>query len=531
MKTRIIVISIVLFISNGAFAVFGDKVATFNFPAAQFAMHPAKNQLYVTSSALNSIMIINTSTLTLINTIPVGSSPQGLAFSESGDKLYVAASGASYIKVIDTTTLEVTGSLTVPQNPYDLEMGCNGILYATPASQSTGIMRIDSNNGDYLGDFSGGVLIYSGGLLQVSPDKQHLYFCNRGISPGTLAKFNISGSSPVLEQKNGHGELGSNGQDIALSYSGDWVTYAVGGGNFNYDIALIRSADFAILGRFNLGAYPREAQFSPDDKIFYAVHTAGHIDVWDTSTFLQLPSMPVSGEAYELFVEPRGRYLFAAIGSELRVYDTGRSVYTPKLESIEITGPSEVNENASANYEAVAYYDDNSTKDVTALAQWSVDNNGIAQIDTNGIMTTSELLTVKEKIVVSAVCSEDDVNVSAQKPVVVYADCNIAELVGRNIKSAVAIKKEIINNLNVALKRERRANELLSKFKNDPSFENWSFRDFFQARNNLTWAMLKEYASIYYIRGSIIYLELIGPGQKSKLPEPTAYPKVVCPAH
>ena len=498
------VVFLVLFISNGAFAAFGEKVATFNFPAAQFAMHPTKNHLYVTSSSLNSIMIINTSTLTLIDTVLVGSLPQGLAFSESGDKLYVATSGATYIEVIDTNTLEIVESLSVPQSPYDLEMGSNGILYATPALQSIDIMRVDSNSGNYLGNFSGGVFIYSDGLLQVSADKQYLYFCNRGLSPGTLAKFNISGSSPIFEWKNGHGALGSNGQDIALSYSGDWVTYAVGGGNIGYDIALIHSTNFSILGTFNLGAYPREAQFSPDDKIFYAVHTAGHIDIWDTETFLQLPSIPISGEATELFVEPRGRYLFAAVGSELRVYDTGRSVYISKLESIEINGPNKVDENTSTNYEAVAYYDDGSTKDVTALAQWSVvDNNGIAQINTNGIMTTGKLLTLEEEIAVSASYSEEGVDVSAQKPVIVYANCTIAELVGRNIDSAVAIKEEVINNLNEAMKRERRAKELLSEFENDPSFENWKFPDFIKARNNLNWAILKENLCSSYI--SVLY--------------------------
>jgi hypothetical protein len=80
------------------------------------------------------------------------------------------------------------------------------------------------------------------------------------------------------------------------------------------------------------------------------------------------------------------------------------------------------------------------------------------------------------------------------------------------------------------VKRERRAQELLSKFKNDPSFENWSFRDFIQARNNLNWAILKEYLSSCYIRASIIYLERISPVQKSELPEPTTRPKV-SPAH
>ncbi len=474
----------VLFISNVAFADFGDKLATFNFPATQFAMHPVKNHLYVTSSSLNSVMIINTSTLTLIDTIPVGSIPQGLAFSELGDKLYVATSGASYIEVIDTNSLEIVDNLSVPQSPYDLEMGCNGILYATPAPQSIGIMRIDSNSGDYLGDFSGGVFIYSAGLLQVSADKQYLYFCNRGLSPGTLARFNILGSTPVLEKKNGHGDLGSNGQDIALSYSGDWVTYAVGGGNFGYDIALIQSADFQILGTFDVGPYPREAQFSPDDKIFYAVHTSGHIDVWDTESFLQQPSISTSGEAYELFVEPRGRYLFAAIGSELRVYDTGRSVYVPEPESIEITGPNEVAEKSSTNYGAVAYYNDGSTKDVTVSANWSVEPNGIATANA-GLLTTNELYTFEELIVIAVEYTEDDITICTEKEVVVLADCTIGELAKRNLLLAAEIKHRILTDLAKALSSELTATALLDELLSSNDFEDTSKGDVITAKQKI----------------------------------------------
>ncbi len=323
---------VTLVAANPAWAGFADLVTTYNFPATQFAMHPTRSHLYVTSSARNSVMIIDTSTLSLLDTIFIGSNPQGLAFSESGDRLFVANSGSSFIGVLDTNTYERLDSIQVRRNPYDLEMGRNGILYATPASGPyAGIMRIDTNTGKSLGEFSGGVFIYYGGLLQISPDRQKLYFGNRGLSPGTLAKYDVSTTSPTLEIRNPHGALGSNGQDVALSCSGDWITYAVGSGNRGYDIALIRTSDFAILGSFNTGPYPREVQFSPDDEILYAVHTAGHIDVWDTGTFLPLPSINTGyrNEANELFVNPSWNYLFAAVGNELRVYDTGRFIPEP----------------------------------------------------------------------------------------------------------------------------------------------------------------------------------------------------------
>jgi YVTN family beta-propeller protein len=466
-------------------------------------MHPTKNHLYVTSSSLNSVAIIDTTTLAMVDTVLVGSNPTGLAFSESGDKLYIATSGASFIDVLDTSSLEIVESLSIPQKPFDLEMGCNGILYATSTSQSVDIMRIDTNTGDYLGDFSNGVSIYRYGLLKVSPDKQYLYFGNRGLSPGTLARYDISGSSPILEKRNGHGDLGSNGQDIAVSNSGDWVTYAVGGGNSGYNIALIQSTNFQILGSFDLGPYPREAEFSPDDKIFYAVHSSGHIDVWDTESFLKQPSISTSGEAFELFVEPRGQYLFAAFSTELRAYDTGRLIYLPEPNSIEIFGSNEIADNSSGNYTAIASYVDGSTKDITDLAKWSVEPNEIATV-VNGLLTTNKLYTPEDIIVVGVEHSEEDVTVYDEVEIVVFADCSIGELIKRNILLAAEIKNHILQDINKALSSELTAMDLLDDLLNSNNFVEMSNSNARRARQSISSAIHQQQLSKKCIEKSLV---------------------------
>lgn len=57
------------------------------------------------------------------------------------------------------------------------------------------------------------------------------------------------------------------------------------------------------------------------------------------------------------------------------------------LDHITIDGPTEVNENSSADYTCTAYYDDGSSADVTELVTWSEDSI-YASIDTNGQLTT-----------------------------------------------------------------------------------------------------------------------------------------------
>ena len=159
--------------------------------------------------------------------------------------------------------------------------------------------------------------------MEISPDRNTLYYGEYGLSPTTMYKIDVTTTNPpTAVQRN----TGSNGQDLTLSHDGSFIAHPNGA---PYEIALYRTSDLVPLGTLNTGAYPREIAFSPDDEIAYAVHTSGQIDVFSTQTFLPLTTFSVSGEASELSVDPTGRYLFASFGTTTRVYDTGRVVPEP----------------------------------------------------------------------------------------------------------------------------------------------------------------------------------------------------------
>ena len=324
MKLKFWVLLLLCLISMQSIAS-GGLVTSFNIVANKFSIDPTRNVLYASTTHDNSVAIIDVATMTLINSVYVGSVPAGLAVTPDGSTLYVALSGANRIAKVDLATQSLSGYIDLPSPPYDVEVG-NGRLYVTPGTNSAGggIMQVDLATNSVTGVFSEGVSIYAGGLLEISPDRNKLYFANRGLSPGTLAKFDISTATPALLVKNPHGALGSNGQDLALSNDGNQIYYAVGGGNRitgGYDIGQLSTDSFAALGAMVTGAYPREITVSPDGKTAYAVHTSGHIDVWNTENFLQMAEYPTSGEARELITDHSGDYLFAAFDSQLRVYN------------------------------------------------------------------------------------------------------------------------------------------------------------------------------------------------------------------
>lgn len=308
-----------------AHAAFGDIVAEYSVPASSFAMSPTQPLMYATIPSQNSVAIVNTNTLVVEDTVFVGSGPINLAFSPDGSKAYIANSTSNFVVVFDTQTRMVANSFVLPEQPQDVVFGSLNRLWVLGGTQ---IFQIDATTGASTGpSISNPPYIYSGSL-EISPDRNTLYYADYGLCGATMYKMDVSGSNPVVVLQT---PAGCNGQDLSLSHNGNFICLAAGAGQTLYDIAKFRTSDFAILGSFDTGPYPRQVAFSPDDLVVYAVHTAGEIDVFDANTFLSLGTMFASGEASELTLDSTGRYLFAGYLDEFwgfagtRVFDTGRS--------------------------------------------------------------------------------------------------------------------------------------------------------------------------------------------------------------
>ncbi len=271
-----------LLIAKHGEAALGDIVAQYGFAASSFAMSPTQPYMYATIPSRNAVAIINTNTLAVENTIFVGSGPANIAFSPDGLTAYIANSTSNFLVVFDTQTRAVKNSLLTPEQPKDVVFGNQNRLFVLG---SDSIFQINATTGASAGPSIGSGFIY-GGALEISPDRNRLYYADFGLSPSTMYKFNVSTSTPALLLQTPFGTVGSNGQDLTLSHDGSFISYATGSGQNGYQIAKFRTADFASLGAFDTGAYPRQIAFSPDDLVAYTVHTDGQIELFSTNTFL-----------------------------------------------------------------------------------------------------------------------------------------------------------------------------------------------------------------------------------------------------
>jgi len=311
--------------ANFTSAGFGELMASFNIPAHRFALDPIRPRIYASITGSDSIAVIDTNTLGLIQVIPVGSQPLGLAVTPDGSRLYVANSQSALaaISVIDLATLTTLPSLPAPSFPSDVAVGLNNNLYvaAENANDENEIMQI-TTGGAYVTSF-GDTGVAAGGYMAISPDKKTLYFGS------TLGLENFDVSSGTTGTNIQVSSLIGGGYDLELSHSGTFLSFAEG----QSTIAELQAANLnTAIGYFTTGLYGETIAFSPDDSFAYsAPQYQKEVRAFDTKTFNQSGSFSIPGGASRLTTDSSGKYLFVAaldpsvtnyVG--INVYGTGR---------------------------------------------------------------------------------------------------------------------------------------------------------------------------------------------------------------
>jgi YVTN family beta-propeller protein len=304
----------------------GTLHATFaGLNASKFVVHPTLPYLYASVPATNSIAIIDTNTLSLIDNVFVGSGPYALAVSNDGSRVYASMLSSFAISVLDTATNTALPPIQIGSTSYGIAVGADERLYVITTNA---IRQIDPLTGLSAGPNLSPITSINAGAIVVSPDKTRLYYGNEARSPSSFSQFDLTTNPPTKIYQSPLGGPSSDGNDIAISSDGSFITYVGVVGPTGYSLPKFRTSDMSLLGAFNTGAYPRELAYSPDDAVAYTVNATGKIRTWNATTFLEQGEITVAGgEAVELQVDRSGRYVFASVDGttdSIRVYNTGR---------------------------------------------------------------------------------------------------------------------------------------------------------------------------------------------------------------
>ena len=121
--------------------------------ASRLLADPLRNRVYAAVPAINSVEVIDTTTLTVTSTIAVGSDPVDMAISPDGNTLYVANNGSNLWRPspwsISTRSPSRHQPPRCPPAPVAIAAGLGGRLYvsASPDNFSTAIYQLDSTTG------------------------------------------------------------------------------------------------------------------------------------------------------------------------------------------------------------------------------------------------------------------------------------------------------------------------------------------------------------------------------------------------
>ena len=174
---------------------------------------------------------------------------------------------------------------------------------------------------------------------------------------------------------------------------------------------------------------------------------------------------------------------------------------------LQITGPNEMWENSSQQYNAIVYYNDGSTATVTNLSDWRVEPNDVATVNTTGKVTTNTLIYPQEEIILSAVYDENDVTVKAEKGISVNITVTIPELIERNLNDAKQLKDQARQMLLLAGQRETAVFTILRDMFNAHDRSIWSFYGNYNCRRQILIAILQEYVCSKIINASLMKLQ------------------------
>jgi Matrixin/Putative Ig domain len=302
-------------------------LATFSIHAGAIAVDPRRPYVYVSSSFIPSVVVIDTSTLTLKKTIPVNGLIGDMAISADGNRLwlsYDSNGGSSTLRSIDLTTLTALPDLPVAMQPAQIREGLNGQVFVSDLAGK--IWSVDSASGATQSQIAS--LAHSP-AIEIGLDRTTL-FVGELRGAGMIDKYDVSGSTPRLLQS---AYAGDYGYTLTLSNTGKFICLVTNPSLLPYGTREFSATNLSqTVGTFQMMNAVKVA-FSPDDSVAYQTGLGqSYVGVYDTASCQLLRKIQLGDNATagSVAVDNSGSYLFVAGDASggsawVRVYSTNHS--------------------------------------------------------------------------------------------------------------------------------------------------------------------------------------------------------------
>lgn len=271
-----------------------------------YDLETGNNKLYVSDQTKNQVHVIDTLTGKLLASVQVSSAPAGMDLSPDGSRLYVASSGLAGVDVIDTNSNTKLETIPVDFKAYDVVSSHDRIYVSFGSTNNFDPpVAIDLTTKEKVATFPKGVDSVS--RLLITKDNSTVYVGKIGGSPASLYKVDVTANPPKLVIEDEHGAIGSNMRGLALSADEQEIYLACGA---PYNIQILNVTTFKPAGLFDTGYYPESVAISPDGKYVFGAHASRDIKVFDRTTQQMLMTPKFGYEVRRVVVSSDGKRVF-----------------------------------------------------------------------------------------------------------------------------------------------------------------------------------------------------------------------------
>src|SRR5580692_708132 len=303
-------------------------------------------RIYVTNEISGDLSVIDSTTMEVIATVPLGKRPRGIHPSPDGKTIYVALSGsppappgvdestlpppdhsADGIGVVDVATSKLTRMLKAGSDPENFDVSLDGKTIYVSNEDASGVSFIDVAAGELTKTIKTGEEPEG---VKVDLDGKRVFSTNE--EDGTVSAIDTADGKLIKTFK-----VGRRPRNIAFMPDGQhaYVNAENDGG-----IVLFDPVHYKQLQPIKLGTpgeiKPMFLLLSPDASKLYVSTGRGHkVFVVDTATNAPTGSFEVGQRPWGLAFSPDAKLLFTANGpsNDVSVVDLATQTVTKKIKT------------------------------------------------------------------------------------------------------------------------------------------------------------------------------------------------------
>lgn len=254
----------------------------------------AQNFAYVANTGSGSVSVIDTSSVAVVGTVAVGSTPFAVGITPDGSRAYVANRGSDSISVIDTSSNRVVATVGVGRTPHAVAVTPGGARVYVANQNSDSVSVIDTSSDSVVATVGVG---YNPGGVAITPDGTRAYVTNAGS--GAISVIDTSSNTVVAS-----GWAGPDPYGVAITPDGAraYVTDV-----FFDTVSVIDTSSNFVVATVGVGSSSAAVAITPNGARAYVTNpNTNSVTVIDTSSNAVVATVGVGSFPLGVAITPDG---------------------------------------------------------------------------------------------------------------------------------------------------------------------------------------------------------------------------------